>query len=49
MNPDLKIIENIKKRIENNELNSNVAIDDPILSDEEIDALIETYYKQKKN
>jgi len=49
MNPDLKIIENIKKRIEDNELNSNVAIDDPILSDEEIDTLIETYYKQKKN
>lgn len=49
MNPDLRIIDNIKKRIEDNELNSNVAIDDPILSDEEIDTLIETYYKQKKN
>ena len=43
MNPDLRIIDNIKKRIEDNELNSNVAIDDPVLSDEEIDALIEKY------
>ena len=45
MNPDLRIIDNIKKRIEENELNSNVAIDDPILSDEEIDKLIDNYYK----
>ena len=49
MNPDLKIIENIKKNIINNELNKTVAIDDPVLSEEEIDKLIDKYNNLKKN
>ena len=49
MNPDLKIIENIKKNTESNELNKTVAIDDPTLSEEEIDKLIEKYNNLKKN
>ncbi len=49
MNPDLKIIENIKKNTINNELNKTVAIDDPVLSEEEIDKLIDKYNNLKKN
>ena len=49
MNPDLKIIDNIKKNIENNELNKTVAIDDPVRTEEEIDKLIEKYNNIKKN
>ena len=49
MNPDLKIIENIKRNTINNELNKTVAIDDPVLSEEEIDKLIDKYNNLKKN
>ena len=49
MIPDLAIVENIKKNIEENALNNSVTIDDPILTDEEIDKLIDKYYKIKKN
>ena len=45
MNPDLKIIDNIKNNLDNNLLNNTVAIDDPILTEEEIDKLIYKYYK----
>ena len=49
MNPDLKIIDNIKYNLDNNLLNDTVAIDDPILTEEEIDKLISKYYKLKEN
>ena len=49
MIPDIKIIENIKKNIEENTLNNSVAIDDPVLTDEEVDNLIDKYYRLKKN
>ena len=39
MNPDLRIIDNIKKRIEDNELNSNKDIDNNIIKEEKIDAI----------
>ena len=49
MNLDLKIIDNIKYNLENNLLNETVAIDDPILTEKEIDKLIKNYYKIKEN
>ena len=49
MIPDLKHIENIKHNLENNLLNDTVAIDDPILTEEELDKLIKKYYKLKEN
>ena len=49
MIPEAKIVENIKKNIEANTLNNSVAIDDPVLTPEEIDNLVDKYYKIKKN
>ena len=44
-----KIIDNIKHNLENNLLNETVAIDDPVLTEEELDKLINKYYKLKEN
>mgnify|MGYP004519591491 FL=1 len=43
-----KVINNIKRNIENNELNKKVEIGDPNLSDEEIQKYIDDYFKNKK-
>ena len=43
-----KVINNIKKNIENNELNKKVEIGDPNLSEEEIQKYIDAFYKNKK-
>ncbi len=43
------VIENIKKNLENNELNKKVEIDDPNLSDEELDSLVDNFYKIREN
>lgn len=43
-----EVINNIKKNIENNELNKKVEIGDPNLSDEEIQKYIDDFYKNKK-
>ncbi len=44
-----EVIKNIEKNIKNNELNKKVEIDDPNLSEEEIDELLNKFYKNKKN
>ena len=49
MNPDLKIIENIKNKTIENKLNDNVSIDDPDLTEEELLKLVDKYNKIKKN
>ena len=43
-----EVINNIKRNIENNELNKKVEIGDPNLSDEEIQKYIDDYFKNKK-
>ena len=43
-----EVINNIKKNIENNELNKKVEIGDPNLSDDEIQKYIDDFYKNKK-
>ena len=43
-----EVINNIKKNIENNELNKKVEIGDPNLSEEEIQKYIDAFYKNKK-
>lgn len=43
-----EVINNIKKNIENNELNKKVEIGDPSLSEEEIQKYIDAFYKNKK-
>lgn len=43
-----EVINNIKRNIENNELNRKVEIGDPNLSDEEIQKYIDDYFKNKK-
>lgn len=43
-----EVINNIKKNIENNELNKKVEIGDPNLSEEEIQKYIGAFYKNKK-
>lgn len=43
-----EVINNIKKNIENNELNKKVEIGDPNLSDEEIQKRIDNFYRNKK-
>ena len=43
-----EVINNIKKNIENNELNKKVEIGDPNLSDEEIQKCIDNFYRNKK-
>ncbi|MBR6690601.1 MAG: 1-acyl-sn-glycerol-3-phosphate acyltransferase [Bacilli bacterium] len=44
-----EVIENIKKNIEEENFNNKVEIGDPNLSEEEIDALINSFYKNRKN
>ena len=44
-----KVIENIKTNILNNELNKKVEIGDPNLTEEEVDELLNSFYKNKKN
>lgn len=43
-----EVINNIKKNIENNELNKKVEIGDPNLSEDEIQKYINNFYKNKK-
>ena len=43
-----EVINNIKRNIENNELNKKVEIGDPNLSDDEIQKYIDDYFKNKK-
>ena len=43
-----EVINNIKKNIENNELNKKVEIGDPNLSEDEIQKYINDFYKNKK-
>ena len=44
-----ELIKNIEKNIKNNELNKKVETDDPNLTEEEIDGLLNKFYKNKKN
>ena len=44
-----KVINNIKNNIKNNELNKKVEVDDPNLSDEQLDNLIKRFYDIRKN
>ncbi len=43
-----EVINNIKKNIENNELNKKVEINDPNLSEEDIEKYLNKFYKNKK-
>ena len=43
-----EVINNIKKNIENNELNKKVEIGDPNLSEEEINKCLNKFYQNKK-
>lgn len=43
-----EVINNIKKNIENNELNKKVEVGDPNLSEDEIQKYIDDFYKNKK-
>lgn len=42
-----EVIKNIKRNLENNELNKKVEVSDPSLSDEEIKQLLSKFYKNK--
>ena len=44
-----EVIKNIEKNIKDNELNKKVETDDPNLTEEEIDELLNKFYKNKKN
>ena len=44
-----QVIENIKTNIKNNELNKKVEVDDPNLSEEELDNLVDKFYKIRQN
>ena len=44
-----EVINNIKTKIENNELNKKVEIKDPNLSEEEINNYINKFYRNKKS
>ncbi len=43
------VIKNIKKNIEDNELNKKVEVNDPVLSDEELDNVLNNFYQIRKN
>lgn len=44
-----EVIKNMKKRIKAGELNGKVEIGDPVLSDEETDAILDRFYKQRRS
>ena len=45
----IQVIENIKLNIKNNELNRKVEVDDPNVTDEELDQLVDNFYKIREN
>ena len=44
-----KVIDNIIKNIENNELNKKVEVNDPILTEEELNAALKRFYGIRKH
>ncbi len=44
-----EVIKNIQKNIKDNELNKKVEVNDPVLSDEELDNALNNFYKIRKN
>ena len=45
----VQVIENIKNNLKNNELNKKVEVDDPNLSEEELDQLVDKFYQLREN
>ncbi len=44
-----EVIKNIQKNLENNELNKKVEVNDPVLSDEELEKTLKKFYDIRKN